>query len=73
MKRVKKPWIAAKIKKTFEPIAACNGGNMTPTMKLAPQLIAMATDVAVGLADWLKSSETRNHGMLPGPEAKRMM
>lgn len=39
-------------------------------MKLAPQLTAIAMDVAIGLADWLNSSDTKNHGILPGPVAK---
>lgn len=40
-----------------------------PTIKLAVQLMATARLVAVGLADELNSSETKNHGMEPGPMA----
>lgn len=61
------------MKKTLDPRSFVKGGNAIPTRKLAPQLIASATEEAVGLADWLKSSDTRNQGMLPGPVAKRMM
>lgn len=34
--------------------------------------MATANDVAAGLADWLNNSETRNHGMEPGPVANMM-
>lgn len=31
--------------------------------------MATASDVAAGLADWLNNSETKNHGIDPGPVA----
>lgn len=49
------------------------GRNAKPTRKFAVQLVQTAKDAAVGRADWLKSSATRNHGMDPGPEANMMM
>jgi len=38
---------------------------------LAVQLTATAMEVAIGLAPWLKSSDTKNHGIDPTPDAKR--
>lgn len=40
-----------------------------PTKKLAVQLTVTAILQAVGLADWLNNSLTRNQGIEPGPTA----
>ena len=47
----------------------CRGKKPIPTMKLAVQLIATARLVAAPLADWLNNSDTKNHGIEPGPIA----
>jgi hypothetical protein len=47
----------------------CNGKKPMPTMKLAAQLTQTARLVAAPRADWLNNSDTRNHGMEPGPIA----
>lgn len=48
----------------------CNGRKHCPTKKFAVQLTTTAIEAAIGLADWLKSSFTKNQGMDPGPVAK---
>lgn len=53
-------------------LLACNNGNPSPTMKFALQLTATAKEVAEGLADWLNNSDTKNHGIEPGPLANMM-
>lgn len=45
------------------------GRNPRPTMKLATQLTVTAMAVAIGRAEELNSSVTRNQGMDPGPVA----
>ena len=46
-------------------------GKHIPTMKLKVQLEKPARARAEGLAPWLKSSATRNHGIGPGPISNR--
>ena len=48
------------------------GRKPKPTMKLATQLTVTAIEVAMGRADELNSSVTRNHGIEPGPVAKKI-
>jgi len=45
------------------------GRKVSPTTKLALQLTPTAMEVAKGRPPWLKSSDTRNHGIDPGPTA----
>ena len=45
------------------------GRNPRPTMKLATQLTVTAMDVAIGRAEELNSSVTKNQGIEPGPVA----
>lgn len=50
-------------------IITCKGRKPRPTMKLAVQLTPTAILVANGRADELKNSDTKNHGIDPGPTA----
>lgn len=68
-KMEKRPRMTVKMMKTMPPIACSRGRKPKPTRKLAVQLTPTAMDVAAGRADWLNSSETRNHGIEPGPTA----
>lgn len=45
------------------------GRNPRPTIKLATQLTVTAIDVAIGRAEELNSSVTKNQGIEPGPVA----
>lgn len=47
----------------------CKGKKPRPTTKLAVQLTPTAILVANGRADELNNSETKNHGIDPGPTA----
>lgn len=53
----------------FNSTLTANGKNANPTRKLAVQLMHTARALAVGLAAWLNNSDTKNHGMEPGPQA----
>ena len=48
------------------------GKNVNPTNKLAAQLTMTAIEFAFPRADESKISETKNHGMAPGPVANEM-
>lgn len=52
------------------PFKTWIGRNPSPTMKFATQLTVTAMAVAMGRAEELNSSVTRNQGMEPGPVAK---
>jgi len=47
----------------------CKGRKLRPTIKLAVQLTPTAILVANGRADELNNSDTKNHGIDPGPTA----
>jgi hypothetical protein len=48
------------------------GRKDNPTQKFAIQFTATAMEVAIGRAPWLNNSDTKNHGIDPGPEANMM-
>ena len=50
-----------------------SGKNASDTTKLAAQFVATEIDVARPLAPAPNSSETKNHGIEPGPDANIMM
>jgi len=53
-------------------VVTCRGRKPRPTTKLAVQLTPTAMLVANGRADELNNSDTKNHGMDPGPTANAM-
>ena len=60
-----------KIRNTYGPIASWTGEKDKPTRKLADQLTATAILVAMGLPDCANSSDTKNHGIEPGPTVNK--
>lgn len=60
------------IKKVYWCNIWLRNSNDVPTRKFAVQLVAAATEFAAPRAPDEKSSETKNHGMEPGPVAKKI-
>lgn len=67
---MKKAKNEANTKKVYCPSALFSGRKKVATRKLAVQLAATAMELAFPRALEGKISETKNHGMEPGPVAK---
>ena len=73
VKSQNEPLMAVKTKKVYGSNKLLSGRKSKPMRKTAKKLTPRHSDWAIPLALMANNSATMNHGMEPGPDAKKMM